>query len=104
MSERDKQKEPEDPYKAMNYALIKHSDMKEDVRTEAVEASIDALEKHSGNYENVARQVKETMDKKFGGPWNCVVGQGYGFEVEHEVRHMCYLFFGGTTAVVLWKL
>ena len=28
---------------------------------------------------------KDSMDKKFGAPWNCVIGQYYSFEITAEV-------------------
>ena len=43
------------------------------------------------------------MDKKFGPAWQCVCGEGYGFEVTHELKHALYLFYGGNLAVLLWK-
>lgn len=43
------------------------------------------------------------MDKKFGSSWHAVVGEGYGFELTHEVKNLLYMFFGGTVAVCVWK-
>ena len=36
-----------------------------------------AVEKYSTNNEAAARMIKENMDKKFGAPWHCVVGEYY---------------------------
>ena len=47
--------------------------------------------------------IKESLDKKFGSSWHCIVGEGYGFEITHEVKNLMYLFFGGTMAITLWK-
>ena len=47
--------------------------------------------------------VKEAMDKKFGASWHVAVGEGYGFEITHEVKNILYMFFGGTTAIIMWK-
>lgn len=33
-----------------------------------------------------AKVIKEAMDKKYGGPWHCIVGEGFGFSVQC-VRH-----------------
>jgi len=43
------------------------------------------------------------MDKKFGASWHVVVGEGFGFEMTHEIKNMMYMFFGGTTGILLWK-
>lgn len=47
--------------------------------------------------------IKEAMDKKFGVSWHAVVGENYGFEVTHELKNLLYMFFGGNTAIILWK-
>ena len=43
------------------------------------------------------------MDKKFGPTWHVVVGEGYGFEITHEVKNLMYMFFAVNMAVCLWK-
>lgn len=102
--------------------------MNEEMRAEAIEMSITACEKYAPNYEVsyelqendtidsnyrfcpyclfqqvAAKTIKETMDKKFGSYWHVVVGEGFGFEVSYETKHILYLFFGGNLAIVLWK-
>lgn len=47
--------------------------------------------------------IKDTMDKKFGASWHAVVGEGYGFEITHEVKNLLYMFFGGNLAICVWK-
>lgn len=34
--------------------------------------------------------IKETMDKKFGSSWHVVIGEGFGFEITHEVKNLLY--------------
>ncbi|KAJ4458529.1 putative outer arm dynein light chain 4 [Paratrimastix pyriformis] len=87
----------------MNYPLVKVCDMADEMRTEALECVVTAVEKHPGQYENAAKMMKEVMDKKFGPSWNAVVGEGYGFNIQHSVRNLLFLFYGGTVAVLLFK-
>jgi len=47
--------------------------------------------------------IKDTMDKKFGPTWHAVVGEGFGFDITHDCRHLLYMFFGGSIAICLWK-
>ncbi len=47
--------------------------------------------------------IKETLDKKLGPAWHVVVGEGFGFEITHEVKNLFYMFFGGTQAILVWK-
>ena len=32
-----------------------------------------------------------------------VIGEGFGFEITHEVKHLLYMFFGGNLAIAIWK-
>ena len=50
-----------------------------------------------------AKMIKETMDKKFGATWHSVVGAGFGFEIAYDCKNLLYMFFGGNTAICLWK-
>ncbi|GBG66910.1 hypothetical protein CBR_g72665 [Chara braunii] len=89
--------------KMAKYPLVKHSDMVEEVRLEAVEMVITAIEKHGTNYELGARNIKDIMDKKFGGPWHCVIGEYFAFHITHEVKTFLYMFASGCHAIILWK-
>eukprot|EP01012_Entosiphon_sulcatum_P019389 TRINITY_DN2424_c0_g1_i1.p2 TRINITY_DN2424_c0_g1~~TRINITY_DN2424_c0_g1_i1.p2 ORF type:complete len:105 (-),score=26.68 TRINITY_DN2424_c0_g1_i1:19-333(-) len=86
-----------------NYALIKLSDMPDEMRTEAKETVVTAIEKFPDNYEAASKFVKETMDKKFGASWHCVMGEGFGFEITYELKHLMYMFFGGYIAILVFK-
>mmetsp|Transcript_20516 Transcript_20516/g.41573 ORF Transcript_20516/g.41573 Transcript_20516/m.41573 type:complete len:97 (-) Transcript_20516:160-450(-) len=92
-----------DPRQEMNYALVRHTDMKEEMRTEAVEVIVSSVEKYQNKYDLAAKVVKETMDKKFAPNWHCIIGQGFGFEVVCERSSLLYLFLNGNLAVLLFK-
>ncbi|ORX46631.1 dynein light chain 4, axonemal-like protein [Piromyces finnis] len=99
----EKASETADPRKNFNYPLVKYCDMLEEMKLEVVDLVVTALERHQGNYEGAAKTVKETMDKKYGNSWHSVVGEGFGFEITHEVKNLLYMFFGGNIGVLLWK-
>ena len=86
-----------------NYALVKYSDMNEEMLTEAMEISVTACEKFSANNENAAKMIKESMDKKFGPPWCVVVGEGFSFDISYTMKNITYLFFGGNLGICIWK-
>ena len=71
--------------------------------------------------------IKETMDKKFGAPWHVVAGGYFSYDITFEVpanfvfrftsllqwshdavciqcKNLLYIFLGGTTGVLLWKM
>lgn len=55
------------------------------------------------NCQSAARVIKETMDKRYGATWHCVVGEAFGFEVSYEVKNLLYMFFAGNLAIAVWK-
>ena len=77
--------------------------MNEEMRVEAIETAVTAIEKYPANFESAAKLVKETMDKKYGASWHCVIGEGFGFEITHELKRILYMFFGGNVAVLVFK-
>merc|ERR1712179_79544 len=103
MAEEPAEKKEETKRAVHTYPLVKHCDMGEEMRTEAMELSVTACEKFSGSNETAAKLIKETMDKKFGPSWHVIVGEGFGFEITHEVKNKLYMFFGGTTGICVWK-
>ncbi|KAH0518898.1 Neuronal pentraxin receptor [Microtus ochrogaster] len=103
MGETEGKKEEADYKRLQTFPLVRHSDMPEEMRVETMELCVTACEKFSNNNESAAKMIKETMDKKFGSSWHVVIGEGFGFEITHEVKNLLYLYFGGTLAVCVWK-
>ncbi|KAG6950090.1 hypothetical protein JG687_00014456 [Phytophthora cactorum] len=75
---------------------LKHNDMTAEVCTETIEIITMACDKHVPvkNYEAAAQLIKQSMDKKFGSSWHCFIGEGYGFDISYQQRHMLYLYVG----------
>jgi len=86
----------------MSYALVKNCDMNEEMRTDCVDLVITAIERYANSYESAARLVKETMDKKYNESWVVVIGQGFAFEVTHEVKHVLWMYFWNI-AILVYK-
>jgi len=84
---------------------FQYTDMKEDMRVEAVDAVVSAIEKFgpSKGYDSAAKMVKELMDKKFSPSWCCFIGEGFGFEVDAEKYSMLYMYYGGAFGILLYK-
>ncbi|THD20603.1 Outer arm dynein light chain 4 [Fasciola gigantica] len=88
---------------AFTYPLVRYSEMNEELQTEVVELCVTACEKYSSDNETAARLIKETLDQKAASGWHVVIGEGYGFEITHDVRSLLFLYFGGSLAVLVWK-
>lgn len=80
-------------------------DMGPEMLAEAVELVTMAVDKHltSRNVEAAAAMVKTSFDRKFGQHWHCVIGEGFGFEVTYQQKHLVYLFYG-TLGVLCYKV
>merc|ERR1719198_1374325 len=84
----------------MQYPLVKNCDMIEEMKSDCVDIVITAIERHANNYERAAQMVKETMDKKYNVSWVCIIGQGFAFEVTHEVKHVLWMYHCDTAILV----
>jgi dynein light chain 4 len=88
--------------KSMSKSLVCECDMSHEVQSEALDIITSALDKNPGGFEAAARHIKESMDKKFGPTWHCIIGEGYSFQVTCQSQfllHLCY----GNAAVLLFK-
>ncbi|XP_057694142.1 dynein axonemal light chain 4-like [Corythoichthys intestinalis] len=97
--------DPEEGGKKLAYSfpIVRHTDMPEEMKEEAIAMCIAAFEKCSNNNENAAKMVKDSMDKRFGNAWHVVIGESFGFGVTHEAKNMLYMFYGGSLAICVWK-
>ncbi|KAI9197319.1 uncharacterized protein BJ171DRAFT_520793 [Polychytrium aggregatum] len=97
------QADDKDQRRNFNYPLVRNCDMVDELRLEAVDMVVTAVEKHPGNYEAASKSIKELMDKRCGSSWHVVVGEGFGFEITNEMRNLLYMYFGGNIGVLVWK-
>jgi dynein light chain 4 len=44
--------------------------------------------------QGAAQLIKNTMDKKFGSTWHCIIGEGYGFDISCERRYLLHVYYG----------
>jgi dynein light chain 4 len=43
------------------------------------------------------------MDKKYGKSWHCIIGEGYGYSINYEVKNLLYMYFNGNLAILVFK-
>ena len=82
-------------------AVIKNVDMSEELQEDAVNVSIQALEKYNIE-KDIAAYIKKEFDKKHSPTWHCIVGRNFGSYVTHETKHFIY-FYLGQVAILLFK-
>ena len=87
--------------------LVKFCDMKVEMATEAKETISLHVEKQCQSkvpdFEEAAKTIKMTMDKKFGQYWHCVIGEGFAFDVTHQLKHVMLIYFNEKTGCLLYK-
>ena len=43
--------------------------------------------------QSACNMIKSNMDKKFGGPWHVIIGEGFGFDVVHQARQLIHVHY-----------
>ncbi|KAF7257006.1 hypothetical protein EG68_08172 [Paragonimus skrjabini miyazakii] len=97
-------------------AVVKNTDMAEEMQQGAVDICEEAMEKYTVE-KDIAAYLKKEMDKRYGPTWHCVVGRNFGSSlsrsnlisfyftysyVTHETHSFVY-FYLGQSAVLLFK-
>ena len=50
-----------------------------------------------------SKSIKEQMDKKYGTYWNCMIGEGFAFDVNYQANSLLFMYYNGFTAVLIYK-
>ena len=82
-------------------AVVKVSDMSEEMQLFAVDVATQGMDKFSIE-KDVAAYIKKEFDKKHNPTWHCIVGRNFGSYVTHQTKHFVY-FYLGQMAVLLFK-
>ncbi|XP_040433247.1 dynein light chain 2, cytoplasmic-like [Cygnus olor] len=82
-------------------AVIKDTDMAEEMQQQAVQCAVLAVEKY-GLEREIAALIKREFEKKYSPTWPCVVGRKFGSYVSHETKHFIFFLVRGLN-VLLFK-
>ena len=90
--------------RSMQYALIKNCDMNEEMRSDAVDLVISAVEKYQTNYEMAARMVKDQVSAHLMQHWNTAAAYSMR-HVTEQISSPCVLrrWTRSTTRPGLWQ-
>ncbi len=87
--------------------IVKVIDMPDEMAVEAKEAITSGIDKNTSeskiDMEAACKLIKETMDKKYGASWHCMIGKGFAYDVTSNKDNLIYGFYGGTVGVLLYK-
>ncbi|KAL4432361.1 hypothetical protein ABPG74_011120 [Tetrahymena malaccensis] len=87
-------------------AIINSSDMQGDLLQEAQDVIQSGIENNSApvlNIEAACKYIKENLDKKFGPTWQCIIGEGYAYDVTVQNNTLLFMFYNGNLAVLIFK-
>ncbi|KAM3186333.1 hypothetical protein ACTXT7_004507 [Hymenolepis weldensis] len=65
------------PKKIQSKAVIKETDMLEELQQQAANCAYEALQHHTQNMD-IARYVRKRFDNIYGPSWSCIVGVEFG--------------------------
>ncbi|NXU32440.1 DYL2 protein, partial [Thalassarche chlororhynchos] len=82
-------------------AVVKDTDMSEEMQQRAMECVILAIEKYSVERE-IADLIKREFEKKYSPTWHCIVGRKFGSCVSHETKHFIFFLMCGVN-ILLFK-
>ena len=54
--------------------------------------------------QKASQACKEALDKKFGPTWNVCIGEGFGYEVKYNARHMILIYYGEKIGILAFKV
>lgn len=89
--------------KAFGKPIIKSSDLPSDMYNEALDLCVAAIDKFESDYENAAKTIKETMDKKFDRTWHCIVGEDFGCACDYMKHAHMLCYYKGNVGILLFK-
>lgn len=78
--------------------------MSQELSTECQDVVVMALDKfmEAENWEAASKLIKDTLDKKFGGPWHAMVGKGVGFDCTYQ-QHFIQLTYYNECSALIFK-
>ena len=82
-------------------AVVKVSDMSEQMQLSVVDVASQGMERYSIE-KDVAAFIKKELDRIHNPTWHVIVGRNFGSYVTHETKHFIY-FYVGQLAVLCFK-
>lgn len=61
-----------------------------------------AFETHKASANDIANELKKSLDEALGGPWHVVVGKSFATSVSHEKNGFAYVYIGNF-AIICFK-
>lgn len=89
------------PLPQLTPAILKASDLAEEIQTRVLELALDATKAYSVE-KDIATFLKKELDLLYGPTWHVIVGKSFGSYVTHEQGYFAY-FYVGELAFLIFK-
>lgn len=53
--------------------------------------------------EMACKNIKDTLDKKFGPAWHAVIGEGYAFDISVQTGAYLMMYYNGSLGCLVFK-
>uniref|UniRef100_A0A1I7ZXM6 Dynein light chain n=1 Tax=Steinernema glaseri TaxID=37863 RepID=A0A1I7ZXM6_9BILA len=85
----------------LEFAVVHMSSLPPSLLQEACNVASASMRRSEDEVE-VARNLKNHFDERYGGNWHCIVGRNFGSFVTYDDDNLCY-FKVGKTSVLLFR-
>lgn len=70
---------------------------------DTIQTGIEAYPSVPNMPELATKTIKETLDKKFGPAWQCVIGEGFAYDISVQSDAYLLMFYNGTLGCLVFK-
>uniref|UniRef100_A0A914DW92 Dynein light chain n=1 Tax=Acrobeloides nanus TaxID=290746 RepID=A0A914DW92_9BILA len=89
--------------RSFTHPLIRNCDMEEPMKNFMIGLITKSCDQHKNNYMKTAKEITKRLIRKYNSAWNVVVGEEFGFQIDHDPNRVLYMFYGTSTAICVWQ-
>lgn len=92
--------------KMIGKALSKSHDLSPEMYAELTDAVINGIEGFAtmpNMVELAAKNIKETLDKRYGPAWHVIIGEGYAYDISVQSGAYLLMFYNGILGCLVFK-
>lgn len=92
--------------KMIGKPVAKSHELSGEMLTELIDAIQTGIESYASlpNMAELAtKSIKEGLDKKFGASWQCIIGEGFAYDVSVQSDAFLIMFYNGNLGCMVFK-
>ncbi|CAB4057928.1 DNAL4 [Lepeophtheirus salmonis] len=84
------------------HPIVRTSLVSQEIKDDIMELILNAMETFLWHTKDIAKYLKEELDKKYGAMWHVIIGEDYAFDITFETASLFQAYFG-SFGILLWK-